>query len=88
MGSHLRVLIAMTAIQWVPTSHDLYGFQKSFYPCDLELSIRRVNLPHTEPPTFEYKDAYSVDQVKMTSSPSNRYECKLFTYLALWLAWP
>ena len=61
----------MRAIQSIPTSEDLDGFQKSFHPCDLELSIKRVNLRLTGPPTFEYIEAYLVDQVEMTLSPSN-----------------
>ena len=56
----------MRAIQSIPTSQDLDGFQKSFHPCDLDLSIRRVNLRLTGPPTVKYIEAYLVDQVEMT----------------------
>ena len=59
----------MRAIHWIPTSQDLDGFQKSFLPCDLDLSIRRVNLRLTGPPTFNYIEAYLVDQDEMTFSP-------------------
>ena len=60
----------MRAIQWIPTSQGLDGFQKSFHPCDLDLGIRRVNL-HPAGPTFQNIEAYLDNQVEVTLSPLN-----------------
>ena len=67
MGTHLRVLCESYPMN-IATSQDLDGFQKSFHPCDLDLSIRMVNLRLTWRPTFKYIEAYLVDQTFMNAN--------------------